>query len=159
MTTIIDGNNLLGHYYSGAGIRDAGNRAELVGKLVEFQRITRTRLILVFDGKPPEGENSLIIDPKLTIIFPEPGESADIVIAEKILRQTDKRRFFVVSSDRAIRDLARSRGLQDIPADKFARELDRTLKKSVKREEMSKNERRPSPLEVRLWSEAFREKK
>lgn len=56
-------------------------------------------------------------------------------------------------------DLARSRGLQDIPADKFARELDRTLKKSVKRGEMTKNERRPSPLEVRLWSEAFREKK
>ena len=159
MTTIIDGNNLLGHYYSGAGIRDAGNRAELVGKLVEFQRITRTRLILVFDGKPPEGESSIVLDSKLTILFPEPGESADIVIAEKILRQTDKRRFFVISSDRAIRDLARSRGLQDIPADKFARELDRTLKKSVKRGEMTKNERRPSPLEVRLWSEAFREKK
>ncbi len=60
MAYLIDGNNLLGHVYAGFH-RDPAHRSALVGKLQAFQRQTRTRVILVFDGVAPDG-------------FPRPGE-------------------------------------------------------------------------------------
>jgi len=159
MAYLIDGNNLLGHLYSGVGIKDPGNRAEIVGRLAAFQRISRTRIVLVFDGRPPDEGSPIAVNPKFTILFPDPGDSADILIAERIARQTDKRRFFVVSSDREIRNFARSRGLLDMSSEEFSRELRRVLRKAKKSDEMKKEVRLPSPLEVRLWDEAFRSRK
>ena len=51
MAYLIDGNNLLGHLFPGAH-RDPDNRLKLVRRLIAFQRFTRSRVILVFDGPP-----------------------------------------------------------------------------------------------------------
>ena len=75
---------------------------------------------------------------KFTIHYPGAGQSADDVIRDMIDRQTDRRRFFVVSSDRAIRELAKKRGLEAVTSDVFARELKAAIKEGKKRRELEK---------------------
>ncbi len=159
MAYLIDGNNLIGHLKEGAGVGDPGNRAELTAKLLAFQQVRRTKIILVFDGRPPDEGPRIEVNPKFAILSPEPGESADDVIQRLILRQADKRRFFVVSSDREIRDFAKAHGVRDLSAAEFGRELKKALREQRNRKEMRKTTESPSPLEVRLWGEVFRTKK
>jgi len=159
MAYLIDGNNLIGHLKEGSGVGDPASRAELAAKLLAFQRVRRTKIILVFDGRPPDEGPRIEVNPKFTILSPEAGESADDVIRKRILRQADKRRFFVVSSDREIRDFAKARGIRDLGAAEFGRELKKALREQRNRKEMRKPVESPSPLEVRLWGEVFRTKR
>jgi predicted RNA-binding protein with PIN domain len=157
MAYLIDGNNLLGHLYAGFH-RDPGHRSILVGKLRAFQRQTRTRVILVFDGTAPPD----FPDPgkdKFAILFPPPGESADCIIVDYIERHPDRRNLFVVSSDREIRAIAREAGATSLRCDEFHRELKKTLRESRDAREMDKAEERASALEIKLWAEAFARKK
>jgi len=158
MAYLIDGNNLIGHLKAGAGVGDPENRAELMATLLDFQQVRRTKIILVFDGRPPDEGPRIEVNPKFAILSPEPGESADAVIQRLILRQADKRRFFVVSSDREIRDFARAHGVRDLSAAEFGRELRKALRERRNRKEVRKTTESPSPLEVRLWGEVFRKK-
>jgi predicted RNA-binding protein with PIN domain len=159
MAYLIDGNNLIGHLKEGAGVGEPGSRAEITAKLLVFQQVRRTKIILVFDGRPPDEGSGIEVNPKFSILSPEPGESADDVIQQRILRQADKRRFFVVSSDREIRDFARAHGVRDLSAAEFGRELRKALREQRNRKEMRKASESPSPLEVRLWGEVFQMKK
>lgn len=53
MATIIDGNNFLGFAFP-CQIRDPENRLTLVRKLLAYRHFTRSRIILVFDGRAAE---------------------------------------------------------------------------------------------------------
>jgi predicted RNA-binding protein with PIN domain len=157
MAYLIDGNNLLGRI-APHELREAGGRDGLVVRLLAFQRVTRARIHLVFDGNPEETPTAIAVNPKFTILYPGAGGSADDVIREMIAAQTDRRRFFVVTSDRAIRDLARKRGLETVSSDDFARELKAAIKEGKKRRELDKRPEAPTELEVDLWGEVFRSK-
>lgn len=157
MAYLIDGNNLLGRI-APHELRERGGREGLVVRLLAFQRVTRTRVHLVFDGGPEEEPIAETVNPKFTIHYPGRGESADDVIAGLIERQTDRRRFFVVSSDRTIRALAKSRGLVSISSDDFAREVKKALRERRDQRAMEKRIEAASPLEVDLWDEVFKEK-
>ena len=61
-------------------------------------------------------------------------------------------------SDRALRDLARKRGLEAVTSDVFARELKAAIKEGKKRRELDKRTETPTGLEVDLWDEMFRSK-
>ena len=157
MAYLIDGNNLLGRI-APHELREKGGRDGLVVRLLAFQRVTRARIHLVFDGNPEPTPTDVPVNPKFTIHFPGAGGSADDVIRDMIERQTDRRRFFVVSSDRAIRDLAKKRGIEAVTSDAFARELKATIKEGKKMRELEKRTEIPSSLEVRLWDEVFKSK-
>jgi predicted RNA-binding protein with PIN domain len=157
MAYLIDGNNLLGRLASHE-LKEPGGREGLVARLLAFQKVTRTRILLVFDGKPRGEETSVPVNPKFTILFPDQGKSADDVIKDAIGRQTDRRHFFVVSSDRDIRDFARKSGLRSVTSDEFVRELKTALKERKKQREMEKRSESPSPLEIDLWNEVFKRK-
>ncbi len=157
MAYLIDGNNLLGRL-APHELREPGGREGLVVRLLAFQRVTRTRVHLVFDGGLEEDRVAEVVNPKFTIHFPGRGESADEVIAGLIERQTDRRRFFVVSSDRTIRALAKSRGLVSISSDDFAREVKKALRERRDQRAMEKRVAAASPLEVDLWDEVFKER-
>ncbi|MCK7541476.1 MAG: NYN domain-containing protein, partial [Marinilabiliales bacterium] len=109
MAYLIDGNNLLGRI-APHELRERTGRDGLVVRLLAFQRVTRARIHLVFDGNPEATPTDVPVNAKFTVHYPGEGQSADDVIRDMIARQTDKRRFFVVSSDRAIRELAKKRG-------------------------------------------------
>jgi predicted RNA-binding protein with PIN domain len=157
MAYLIDGNNLLGRV-APHELRERSGREGLVVRLLAFQRVTRARLHLVFDGNPERTPTDIVVNPKFTIHYPGEGQTADDVIRDMIARQTDRRRFFVVSSDRAIRDLAREKGLESVTSDVFARELKAAIKEGKKRRELEKSARAPTDLEVDLWSEVFKAK-
>ena len=157
MAYLIDGNNLLGRI-APHELRERSGRDGLVVRLLAFQRVTRARIHLVFDGNPEEAPTDIPVNAKFTIHYPGAGQSADDVIRDMIARQTDRRRFFVVSSDRAIRELAKKRGLESVTSDVFARELKAAIKEGKKRRELEKKTESPTGLEIDLWDEVFRSK-
>lgn len=157
MAYLIDGNNLLGRI-APHELRERSGREGLVGRLLAFQRVTRARIHLVFDGSPDVTPTDIAVNPKFTIHYPGEGGSADDVIQDMIARQTDRRRFFVVSSDRAIRELAKAKGLEAVTSDVFARELKAAIKEGKKRRELEKRTEAPTDLEIDLWNEVFKGK-
>jgi len=157
MAYLIDGNNLLGRI-APHELRERSGREGLVARLLAFQRVTRARIHLVFDGNPEQTPTDIVVNPKFTVHYPGEGGSADDVIRDMIGRQTDRRRFFVVSSDRAIRELAKKKGLESVTSDVFARELKTAIKEAKKRRELDKRTDAPTELEIDLWDEVFRSK-
>jgi len=157
MAYLIDGNNLLGRI-APHELRERDGRSGLVGRLLAFQKVTRARIHLVFDGNPEPDRTSITVNPKFTVFYPGAGESADDVIHDAILALADRKRFFVVSSDRRIRDFAKANGVASVTSDDFARELKTALKERKKEKEMEKWVDSPSPLEIDLWDEVFKAK-
>jgi predicted RNA-binding protein with PIN domain len=158
MAYLIDGNNLLGRI-APHELREPSGRDGLVVRLLAFQRVTRARIHLVFDGNPEVTPTDVAVNPKFTIHFPGEGQSADDVIKDMISGQTDRRRFFVVSSDRSIRDLANKKGLEAVTSDVFARQLKTAIKEGKKRRELEKRTEAPTRLEIDLWDEMFRSRR
>ena len=157
MAYLIDGNNLLGCLYAG-GHRDPALRSALVGRLQAFQRHSRTRVILVFDGTAPPD----FPDPgkdKFAVLFPPPGQSADALIVDYIERHRDRRNLFVVSSDREIRAVARQSGATSLRCEEFRQKMKKALRESREAREMEKIEETATVLEVKLWADAFARKK
>jgi predicted RNA-binding protein with PIN domain len=157
MAYLIDGNNLLGRI-APHELKERSGRDGLVTRLLAFQKVTHTRIHLVFDGNPERERTEVAVNPKFTIFFPGEGQSADDVIKDAISRQMDRRRFFVVSSDRAIREFAKESGLTPVTSETFARELKEALKERKKQKELEKHVDSPSPLEINLWDEVFKSK-
>ena len=159
MAYLIDGNNFLGFSFPGE-FRNPENKRILIRKLLAFQRQTRSKIILIFDGRPDEdlAEMSASKD-KFEIIYPAEGETADSVIKDILSRLTDSRKLFVVSSDREIKTFAALKGARPLTSKEFNAELKKVLKERKKAREMEKHVERPSSLEVRLWEDVFREKK
>ncbi|MEN6561637.1 MAG: NYN domain-containing protein [Acidobacteriota bacterium] len=157
MAYLIDGNNLLGRI-APHELRERSGREGLVARLLAYQRVTRARIHLVFDGNPETTPTDIAVNPKFVIHYPGEGRSADDVILDMIAAQADRRRFFVVSSDRDIREAAKKKGLVAVTSDVFARELKTALKEGRKRRELDKRTETPTDLEIDLWDEMFRTK-
>jgi predicted RNA-binding protein with PIN domain len=157
MAFLIDGNNLLGHLFPG-GHRDPALRILLIRRLQAFQRQTRTRVILVFDGPPPD-DAPLPAGDKFTVVFPPEGESADTAIEDYISRPRDRRNLVVVTSDRALRTFARAAGAVSLPCDAFSRELKKVLRARREARELEKFDDAATKLEVELWAQAFARKR
>jgi predicted RNA-binding protein with PIN domain len=159
MATIVDGNNYLGFAHPGQH-RDPENRMALVRKLLAFRKFNGSRIVLVFDGRVSDDLAALAGgEEKFRVIQPPEGESADDVIRGLIDRQKDRRRLFVVSSDREIRSYAREAGAQPLLCREFASLLKGALKERKTLREMDKPEPKPSAMELGLWLEVFGGKK
>ena len=159
MPYLIDGNNFIG-YLSPFELRDPRSRYSLIGKLLAFQQIKKTKIYLVFDGPPdPQITESNLPERKLTVLFPKLGQNADAVIKEIIAKQTDLRQFFVVSSDREIKDFARHEGAKKMDCKDFHKQLKLALKEHKKIRAEEKNVSFPSPLEVHHWMDKFKRNK
>jgi predicted RNA-binding protein with PIN domain len=158
MAYLIDGNNFLGLTVAPV-YRDPQHRYDLVRKLLIFQRLTRSRIILVFDGPPdPHLEGEEFDGRSFNVLFPPRGLTADALIKELLDARRDLRHFFLVSSDRELKSAARSRGATVLACGEFNAMLKEALKKNRSLREMSKTAEKPSPLEVGLWSDLFAKK-
>lgn len=158
MAYVIDGSNLLGHRAPG-GHRDPEERGRLVAALFAFQRVNRSRIVLVFDGPPDERFGDGRPGEKFHILFPPPGEKADGVIERLLDEVGDKRRCTLVTSDRALRTSARSRGAAVLTAPEFERRLKSALRLGRTEREMRKPRESPTPLETEIWLELFKDRK
>ena len=159
MAYLIDGNNYIG-YASSFNRKDPRSKYELVSKLLVFQQLKRTRVILVFDGAPDLNLLEKRFQKKnFSVVFPPPGQNADSAIKKIILKQTDLRRFFVVSSDREIQIFAKAKGANVLSSKDFSRELKPKLKEYKRYIQNEKRTSPLSPLEINQWIEIFNNKK
>ena len=159
MPYLIDGNNFIGHL-SSASLKDPHSRLHLISRLLHFQKVKNTRIILVFDGPPdPDLSDKTFAGIPFSVIYPEYDQNADSVIKEIISKQTDLRQFFVVSSDREIKYNARSQGAKSLSCREFNRRLKEALKEYRKNAEMEKHVRTPTPLEIEHLTDIFKQKK
>ncbi|HEK85372.1 MAG: NYN domain-containing protein [Candidatus Saccharicenans sp.] len=157
MAYLIDGNNLMGQsdpYFK----YDLSSRNHLVARLLIFQKTTRKRIFLVFDGKPPSDDHLLRLNPKFLVLFPQPGQSADELIEDLLTQKRDRRYFKVVSSDRGVREIARAKGADSISSQEFLKELKEILKKGRQERELKKEIEDSTPLELSLWDELLSRK-
>ncbi len=159
MPYLIDGNNLIGHIPD-LDLGDRSSRFQLISRLLRFQKINNTRVIVAFDGPPDDRlDNSGSHPSPVSVLFPETGQNADAVIEAVIQRQTDLRRFFVVSSDREIRHFARRQGAKSIDCAEFYKEMKAAQKEYRDQAELEKENEDLSPLEIKQWGEVFKSKK
>ncbi len=158
MPYLIDGSNLIGHipYLT---LDDPRSKYRLVAQLLAFQRIKKIKIILVFDG-PPDLHliGKEFRRKKFAIIYPSHDENADSIIKTWIEKQTDLRRFYVISSDREIKLFARMNGAKVKGCDEFHKELKAFLKGYQDAKAMKKSDKPLSPLEVNHWLEVFESK-
>jgi predicted RNA-binding protein with PIN domain len=159
MAYLIDGNNFIGHT-SPYEIRDPRSKYSLIAKLLIFNKIEKTKMIVVFDGPPdPEITDQKFPDNALIIHYPDRGHNADGVIKEIISKRARERRFYVVSSDREIKDYAKTRGIKPLSCEEFNKQLKAALKEYKDLKEMDKETRSPSPLEISQWIDIFEKKR
>ena len=93
------------------------------------------------------------------MIFPSFDQNADEAIKEIISKETDLRRFFVVSSDREIKDFAKAKGAKPLSCREFERELKSTLKEHRESQAEEKKVSPPSSFEIDQWLKIFKNKK
>lgn len=159
MAYLIDGNNFIGHAFP-YNLKDPQSKYLLVSNLLIFLHHKKTRILLVFDGSPDLNlTGEMFHKKKFSIIFPTFGQNADEIIKEIISKQTDLRRFFVVSSDREIKSFAKAKGATPLGCKEFNRELKTILKEHKKSLETKKKATSLSPLEVNQWLKIFKNKK
>lgn len=159
MPYLIDGNNFIG-FIAQSELRNPQSRYTLIGRLLAFQEIKNTRIYLVFDGPPdPNITDSLFPENKFSVLYPDRGSNADAVIMDIILKQTDRRQFFVVSSDKEIKAFSRLNGAKKMDCKVFNQLLKATLKEHKKLKAKEKHATFPSPLEIHNWMDIFKTKK
>ncbi len=155
MAYLIDGNNLIGHlpYLE---LSDPRSKHRLVARLSIFQRAKRTKIVLVFDGFPDSELGGKKVDTKkFIILYPDRGQTGDMLIKEWIEKQTDLRHLYVVSSDREIKTFARMKGAKALTCEEFDKQLKRSLKIFRAAKASKKTETRLTPLEIDHWLEIF----
>lgn len=159
MSYIIDGSNFLGR--TGGRVRDAGDKIELARRLSIFQRQTRARVTLVFDGAPhpaletppaPPGQRTL------AILFPDEGGNADDLIQDLLVKSKETRHIVLVTSDRELAGFGRERGARVVGCIDFSRELRKVVREFHRARASQKRETKPpAGLELRLWLDLFKD--
>jgi predicted RNA-binding protein with PIN domain len=159
MAYLVDGNNFIG-FTSPHELRDPRSKYSLIAKLLIFNKIQKAKIIVVFDGSPdPEITDQNFPERSLTVLYPDRGQKADVAIKDIISKRARERRFYVVSSDREIKDHARTNGIKPLSCEEFNKQLKAVLKENKALKEMDKETRLPSPLEINHWVDIFKKKR
>jgi predicted RNA-binding protein with PIN domain len=99
----------------------------LLRKLAAFARIKKARVTVVFDGGAdsafPEGSAFQGVK----VLYAKPGSDADSRIERLVEASTDPRGLTIVTSDRHLAFLVRSRGAAVIRSGEFRAEIERLL--------------------------------
>jgi len=146
MPYLIDGHNLIGQM-DDLHLDDPDDEAKLVARLRTTCARERKRVTVVFDRGLPGGPSALS-GGGVTVVFAPSGGSADGILRERIRSARDPRGLIVVTSDRAVADVARANGARVMGAAAFAAQLDPAPGED-------KPEGTLSPKEVDAWMREF----
>lgn len=139
---LVDGNNLIGS--SNLRLRDPSSRQELVRRLSAFARQRRASVVLIFDGAGDAAREVLSLGTlKVTC---SGAREADTVIREQIERAGNPRDWILVTSDRALRSFAQSRGVRVMDSRQFWQ---------AKMDKQSGGTEKPERVDVDDWLRYF----
>lgn len=126
MPYIVDGNNVMGQTPGWHRDRPRARRT-LLEELARFARVKKARITVVFDGAPdrtaPEGSAFHGVK----ILYAQQGSDADSRIETLVEASPDPRGLIVVTSDRRLSFMVRSRGARTIRSGEFRKEVERAL--------------------------------
>jgi hypothetical protein len=142
MHYLIDGHNLIAQIPD-IQLSDADDEARLVARLRRWMTAGRKRRVTVFfDGGLPGGRDPQLSGGSLTVVFASGGREADSLLIRRIRKAHNPPEYTLVTSDRAIRDVAEGRGMPVVDSQTFAHHLTMDL---VRGEQATAP--RPSPKE------------
>ncbi|MBL8161914.1 MAG: NYN domain-containing protein [Anaerolineae bacterium] len=151
MAYMIDGHNLIGQLPD-ISLDDPNDEAKLIQKLAGFAARTGKRCLVVFDHGLPGG-TSRMSSRAVQVVFASARSSADRVMMERIKKIPDPLGWTVVSSDRDVQAVARSRRMSTLHSEEFA-----TLLQSPPRPKIDAGEATDvqlSDAEVDEWLDLF----
>lgn len=134
MAYIVDGNNVMGQ--TPGWHRDKPNaRRLLLKKLAAFAKAKHARVTVVFDGEPdhqvPDGSTFHGVK----VLYAERGSDADSRIEHLVETSPDPRGLTVVTSDRHLAFLIRSRGAPVIRSGEFRKLIEHSHESKPKAED------------------------
>lgn len=124
MTVLIDGHNLIGRI-PGLGLDDPDDEAKLLVRLRAYRARTGKRLVVYFDPGAAYQSPVRRSTGGITIRQAGSGQRADDLMMRDLRRHHNARELTVVTSDRAIQDVARQHNAQVVDAASFVRQLNR----------------------------------
>lgn len=123
MNYLIDGHNLIARM-PGISLDDPDDEAKLVQLLRRWAMADRRRKVtVIFDAGLPAGESRLLSGGGVKAVFAPNNSSADAVLIRRIEAIGNPPEFVVVTSDRAIADVATRRRVAVLGSDTFAAEM------------------------------------
>ncbi len=111
---LVDGNNLMGRL--GGGTPDG-----LVAELCDLARRRRSKLVVVFDGPPPQGRPKVQSLGDVTVVHAAP-RSADEEIIRRIREAREPRGVRVITDDRALSSAVAAAGARTVGVEVFGRD-------------------------------------
>jgi predicted RNA-binding protein with PIN domain len=147
---IVDGNNVMGQTV-GWHRDKSGSRRALLKRVAAFARARNSRVTVVFDGASDRGapEGSAVQGVK--VLYARPGSDADSRIEDIVDTSPNPRGLTVVTSDRHLAFLVRSRGAKVIRSGDFRRELDSLADRRSERDDPEQIE----SSDVNAWLRYF----
>ena len=122
MPYIIDGHNLIPKV-PGLSLEDLDDEQQLVNLLQDFCRVKQKKVEVFFDNAPA-GSSGARTFGCVVARFIRQGRTADQAILEKLRRlEGEARNWTVVSSDREVRNSARTVRAKSMRVEEFAQEL------------------------------------
>ena len=158
MPLLIDGHNVIAQM-SSIRLDDPNDEAELVIRLRQYAASIQKRMHVVFDGGIPGGTSPLTTS-QVKVYFAAADSSADNVLRMIIRKATNSQSWTVVSSDHAIVDYAKRRGMGFWRSERFAQSLERMELEQDKKEAEAfvpptKTDPRLSKDEIDEWLDLF----
>jgi len=132
-------------------------REALVNFLVTTRRPAMEEITVVFDGASGVGYPREATARGVTVVYSEPGTSADDVICRMVTESPNPRKYLVVSKDRQIRETVLAVGAQVVSPESF---LERSQEEHEKRRRAGPAEPKEKytgvrPSEVERWRKIF----
>ncbi|MHC4086582.1 MAG: NYN domain-containing protein [Planctomycetota bacterium] len=152
---IIDGHNLLHSIVKLSDEDESINDVKLCWIISRYLRAIRKQGEIIFDGTGPRDKSQFDNIANLEVLFAGLGSDADTVIENMIKANTAPKRLSIVSSDRRLREAARTRRATAVKSEVFWDNLQKQLKRKKPVKEPEAKRAGLSESETRQWLEFF----
>lgn len=152
---LIDGHNLIGQM-PGLRLDDPDDEEKLLEHLRRHRARTGHAVIVVFDPGPGHHSTTTKKQGGITVQFAPSGTTADQLIVRRVRQLKNPQETVVVTSDRAVAQVARQYYVRVIDSRTFARQYLQPRASSLTPDEGSRADIKLSPDEVEEWLKLFK---
>ena len=152
---IIDGHNLLHSIVKIEHESEPISDIQLCWVVSRYLKLIGEKGEIIFDGTGPRDKSRFDNIDKLEVFFAGLGTDADTVIENKIRANTAPKRLSIVSSDRRLRDSARTRKATAIKSEVFWDNLQKQLRRKRTVKEPEAKRFGLSESETKQWLKFF----